>query len=158
MPERNAARTQKTRSTQPIAENRRARYEYAIIDEVEAGIALAGTEVKSLRMGHVQLSDGYARISGGELWLENVHIGPYAQGNRFNLEEKRRRKLLVHRREIAKIMVRLRDSGVTLIPLRLYFKGGKAKVLIGVARGKKAYDKRQTIRERDMKRDTRESV
>src|SRR5579863_7578613 len=94
--------TRSDRPQKPIAENRRARHEYLILDEIETGIALAGTEVKSLRLGNVQLSDGYARISNGELWIENVHIGPYAHGNRFNLEEKRRRKLLAHRGEIDK--------------------------------------------------------
>ncbi len=162
MPERKEG-TQKTGSVKPpatklIADNRRARHEYLILDELEAGIALAGTEVKSLRLGSVQVSDGYARIQNGELWLENVHIGPYKQGNRFNLEEKRRRKLLVHRREIDKLIVKMRDAGITLVPLKMYFKGGKAKVLIAMVKGKKAYDKRQAIKERDSKRDVREAV
>ncbi len=145
----------KPRTVKPIAENRRARHEYLISEEIEVGIALAGTEVKSLRQGKVQLSDGYAHIEHGELWLENVHISPYAHGNRFNLEEKRKRKLLAHSREIAKLRVKLQDQGATLIPLRIYFKGNKVKLQLGLARGKKAYDKRQTIKEREAKRNIR---
>src|ERR1035437_2722792 len=145
----------KSKALKPIAENRRARHEYLILDEIEVGIALAGTEVKSLRNGKVQLSDGYAHIAGRELWLENVHISPYVHGNRFNLEDKRKRKLLAHKREIDRLTVKLRDSGLTLVPLRIYFKGNKVKLQIGVARGKKAYDKRQAIKERDAKRDIR---
>ena len=141
-----------------VAENRRARHEYLVLEEIEAGIALAGTEVKSLRLGAVQLSDGYARVVNGELWLENVHIGPYKQGNRFNLEEKRKRKLLVHKREIAKLIVKMRDAGVTLVPLKMYFKGGNVKVQIAMVKGKKAYDKRQAIKERDSKRDVRSEL
>lgn len=146
----------KPRSIIPVADNRRARYEYHILEELETGISLAGTEVKSLRQGKVQLSDGYARIEGEELWLENVHISPYTHGNRFNLEDKRKRKLLAHKREIAKLLVKLRDQGLTLIPLRMYFKGHKAKVLLGLARGKKSYDKREAIKEREAKRAIRE--
>lgn len=164
MPERNegtqksARPAAKTSATKLIADNRRARHEYLVLDELEAGISLAGTEVKSLRLGNVQLSDGYARIVNGELWLENVHIGPYKQGNRFNLEEKRKRKLLAHRREIDKLIVKMRDAGITLVPLKMYFKGGKAKVLIAMVKGKKAYDKRQAIKERDSKRETRSEL
>jgi SsrA-binding protein len=145
----------KSKAVKPIAENRRARHEYLIVDEIEVGIALAGTEVKSLRNGKVQISDGYAHIAGGELWLENVHISPYVHGNRFNLEDKRKRKLLAHKREIDRLTVKLRDNGLTLVPLRIYFKGNKVKLQLGVARGKKAYDKRQAIKERDAKRDIR---
>ena len=126
-----------------------------ILQELETGIMLAGTEVKSLRQGKVQLSDGYAHIENGELWLENVHISPYAHGNRFNLEEKRKRKLLAHEKEIDRLRVKLQDQGTTLVPLRMYFKGNKVKVLIGLARGKKLYDKREAIKERDAKRDIR---
>ncbi len=156
MEARSAEAKPKPRAVTPIADNRRARFEYLILDEIEAGISLAGTEVKSLRQGKVQLSDGYARIEHGELWLENVHISPYTHGNRFNLEDKRKRKLLAHKREIARLQVKLRDAGLTLVPLRMYFKGHKAKVLIGLARGKKSYDKREAIKERDAKRAIRE--
>jgi SsrA-binding protein len=159
MPEaRHEAPQKKQRLIKPIAENRRARHEYLILDEIEVGIALAGTEVKSLRNGKVQLSDGYAHIAGGELWLENVHISPYVHGNRFNLEDKRKRKLLAHKREIDRLTVKLRDNGLTLVPLRIYFKGNKVKLLLGMARGKKTYDKRQAIKERDAKRDVREEI
>ncbi len=159
MPERKEfERKAKTQLSKPIAENRRARHEYLILEDLEVGISLVGTEVKSLRLGNVQISDGYAHIANGELWLDNVHIGPYSHGNQFNLGEKRRRKLLAHRREINKLIVKLRDAGVTLVPLKMYFKSGKVKLLIGVARGKKAYDKRQSIKERDAKRAVREEA
>jgi SsrA-binding protein len=147
--------TPRVQTIKPIVDNRRARFEYMITQELEVGIALSGTEVKSLREGKVQLSDGYAHLQGGELFLENVHISPYSHGNQFNLEEKRKRKLLAHTREIEKLRVKLQDQGATLVPLRMYFKGNKVKVLIGLARGKKSYDKRQTIKDRDAKRDIR---
>jgi SsrA-binding protein len=156
MPEVRSGTPKKERVIKPIAENRKARHEYIIDEQLEVGVALAGTEVKSLRQGKVQLSDGYAFIDKGELWLENVHISPYAHGNRFNLEEKRRRKLLAHAREIDRLRVKLQGTGSTLVPLRIYFKGNKVKVVIGLARGKKAYDKRQSIKEREAKRDIRE--
>jgi SsrA-binding protein len=159
MPERKEfERKPKSQVVKAIADNRKARHEYLILEDIEVGISLAGTEVKSLRLGNIQLSDGYAHIAGGELWLDNVHIGPYSHGNLFNLGEKRRRKLLAHRREINKLTVKLRDAGVTLVPLKMYFKGGKVKVLIGLARGKKSYDKRQAIKERDAKREVRERI
>ncbi len=151
-------RKQKSQLVKAIADNRRARHEYMILEDIEVGVSLVGTEVKSLRMGNVQLSDGYAHIAGKELWLDNVHIGPYSHGNQFNLAEKRRRKLLAHRREIDKLIIKLRDAGVTLIPLKLYFKGSKVKLLIGIARGKKSHDKRQAIKERDAKREVREKI
>ena len=136
-----------------IAENRRARHEYQITQTIEAGIVLTGTEVKSLRDGKVQLSDGYAHMSDGELWLENVHIGLYKQGNMFNHLEKQRRKLLIHKKELEKLADKLKDQGATLVPLKLYFKGNKVKALIGLARGKKIHDKRASIKERDVKRE-----
>jgi SsrA-binding protein len=145
----------KTQTIKPIADNRRARHEYIILQELETGIVLSGTEVKSLRQGKAQLSDGYAHIEHGELWLENVHISPYMQGNRFNLDDKRKRKLLAHEKEIERLQVKLQDQGATLVPLRMYFKGNKVKVLIGLAHGKKSYDKREAIKERDAKRDIR---
>lgn len=117
------------------------------------GIVLTGTEVKSLRDGKVQLSDGYAHVDKGELWLENVHIGHYKQGNIFNHEEKRRRKLLAHTREIDKLEGKLKDKGVTLIPLSMYFLGNKVKVKLGLGKGKQMHDKRQSIKERDVKRE-----
>jgi len=138
-----------------VADNRRARFEYSILEEIEAGIVLTGTEVKSLRAGKAMISDGYARIDRGELWMENVHIGHFKQGNIFNHEEKRKRKLLVHARELEKLEVKTKDTGVTIVVLRLYFKGSHAKALLGVARGKHAYDKRAAIKERDVKRELR---
>jgi len=155
MSEPNIERKPKPKTVRPIAENRRARHEYMIQDEIETGIALTGTEVKSLRAGKVQLSDGYARIIDSELWLENVHISPYTHGNIFNVIEKRPRKLLAHRREIDRLRTKLNDQGLTLVPLKIYFKGNKVKVQVGLARGKKAYDKRQSIKEREAKRDIR---
>ena len=145
----------KDKSIKPIVDNRRARHEYLISEDLETGIVLRGTEVKAIREGKVQMSDGYAHIIKGELILENVHIGLYKQANQFNHEEKRSRKLLAHAKEIAKLELRLKDQGATLIPLRMYFKGNKVKVQIGLARGKKSYDKRETIKERDVKRDLR---
>lgn len=144
---------QKPRTRKSIAENKRARHEYLISQDIECGIMLTGTEVKSLREGKVQLSDGFARIDKGELWLENVHIGHYKQGNIFNHEEKRTRKLLVHSKELAKLQDKLKDQGVTLVPLAMYFFGNKIKVQIGVAKGKKLHDKRESIKARDVKRD-----
>jgi SsrA-binding protein len=138
-----------------ITDNRRARFEYEILQDLEVGVVLLGTEVKSLRMGKAQLSDGYARIEKGEMWLENVHIDIYKQANQFNHEEKRKRKLLAHQKEIEKLSIKLKDQGVTLIPLKMYFKGNKVKVLLGLARGKKTHDKRDSIKERDVKRELR---
>jgi SsrA-binding protein len=136
-----------------ITENRSARHEYFITDEIECGIVLTGTEVKALRQGKIQLTGGFAHIDNDELWLENVHISAYEHGNIFNHETRRRRKLLAHQKEIKKLKVKTRDKGVTLVPVRAYFKGNKIKILIGLAKGKKAYDKRETIKERDMKRE-----
>ncbi len=154
-PTRPTDRPKKAQPITPIADNRRARHEYAILEEIEAGIMLTGTEVKALREGKAMLSDGYGKVDKGELWLENVHIGHFKQGNLFNHEEKRKRKLLVHRRELEKLTVKLKDTGVTLVALRLYFKGNKIKVSLGLAKGKHAYDKRATIKERDIKREMR---
>lgn len=136
-----------------IAENRKARHDYFIEETYEAGIALVGTEVKSLRAGRVNLRDGYASIERGEIFLENVHISPYEQGNRFNHEPLRKRKLLMHRDEILRLFGKVREKGYTLVPVRLYFKKGRAKVEIGLAKGKKAYDKRDDIAARDVERE-----
>jgi SsrA-binding protein len=114
---------------------------------------LTGTEVKSLRQGKIQLTGGFARIDNDELWLENVHISAYEQGNISNHETRRRRKLLVHQKEIKKLKVKTQSKGVTLVPVRAYFKGNKVKIVVGLAKGKKAYDKRETIKERDVKRE-----
>ncbi|MFK5634505.1 SsrA-binding protein SmpB [Ornithinimicrobium sp. LYQ103] len=131
-----------------IANNKKAYHEYLIEDTVEAGLVLTGTEVKSLRHGRASLADGYATEYGGELWLENVHIPEYSQGNWTNHAARRRRKLLLHRDEITRLVSKAEQAGHTIIPLSLYFKDGKAKVEIALAKGKKLHDKRQTLRER----------
>jgi len=136
-----------------IAQNKRARYDYHIDDTWEAGMVLMGTEVKSLREGKASLADGYAMVRDGEAWLVNVYIPEYLQGTWTNHSARRTRKLLLHRREIKKIMDKTSEPGLTLIPLALYFQDGKAKVEIGLGRGKKAHDKRQSIAEREAKRE-----
>jgi SsrA-binding protein len=136
-----------------IAQNKKARHDYHLDDVYEAGMVLMGTEVKSLRAGRASLVDAYARIKDGEVWLENAHIPEYTQGSWTNHEPRRPRKLLLHRDEIAKLIGKTKESGLTLVPLSLYFKDGKAKVEIALARGKKAYDKRQTLAERDAARE-----
>ena len=136
-----------------VAENRRARFDYMIDDVFEAGIALTGTEVKSLRAGRASLVDGYAVIKDGEVWLQGVHIPEYTEGTWNNHEPRRHRKLLLHRGEIAKLIGKTKESGLTLVPLQLYFRDGKAKIELGLARGKRAYDKRQALARRDADRE-----
>jgi SsrA-binding protein len=135
-----------------ITVNRRAFHDYHVDDRFEAGIALVGSEVKSLREGRVNLSDAYARFVGDELWLVGAHVSPYGPASAFGHEPKRDRKLLMHRRELDRLAGKVQEKGLTLVPLRLYWKDGRAKVEIGLARGKKQYDKRQAIRERDERR------
>jgi SsrA-binding protein len=141
-----------------VAQNRRARHDYHVEDTFEAGLVLTGTEVKSLREGRASLVDGYAAVSDGEVWLYNVHIPEYTQGTWTNHEPRRTRKLLLHREQIRKLNAKTQESGLTIIPLALYFKDGYAKVEIGVARGKKSYDKRHSIAEREAKRDAARAV
>ncbi|GAA4518315.1 MULTISPECIES: SsrA-binding protein SmpB [Nonomuraea] len=136
-----------------IAQNKRARHDYHIEDTFEAGLVLQGTEVKSLREGRASLVDGYASVEGGEAWLFNVHIPEYAQGTWTNHAARRKRKLLLHRKEIDKLATRVKEGGLTIVPLQLYFKDGKAKIEIGVARGKKDWDKRQSLAEKQAKRE-----
>jgi SsrA-binding protein len=136
-----------------IAENRKARHDYFIEETFEAGIALQGTEVKSCRLGRVNLRDGYAQVEHGELFLHNVHISPYEQGNRFNHEPLRKRKLLMHKHEILRLHGKVREKGFTLVPLRLYLKKGRVKVELALVRGKKSYDKRADIAARDAQRE-----
>lgn len=136
-----------------VADNRKAFHDYFVEERVEAGIILTGTEIKSIRNGRVNLKDSYARIDKGEVWLLQMHISPYDQGNRFNHDPLRRRKLLLSRSEITKIFSKLQLQGLTLIPLKIYLKHGLAKVELGVCRGKKNYDKRQDMAERDAKRE-----
>ncbi|HZU07514.1 MAG TPA: SsrA-binding protein SmpB [Chloroflexota bacterium] len=135
------------------ANNPKAFHDYHILETVEAGIALTGTEVKSVRAGRVSLREAYARIERGEAWLLGAHIAPYAQGNRYNHEPTRPRKLLLHRGEIGYLAGKTRESGVTLVPLRLYDRGGHIKVELGLARGKKQWDKRQAIAQREARRE-----
>jgi SsrA-binding protein len=136
-----------------VAQNRKARHDYHIDDTFEAGLVLVGTEVKSLRAGRASLVDGYAAIENGEVWLHNVHIPTYTQGTWNNHEPRRTRKLLLHREQIRKLVNKTQESGHTLVPLALYFQDGYAKVEIALARGKKNYDKRQALAERQAKRD-----
>ena len=140
-------------SPRTVADNRKARHDYFIHERYEAGIALVGTEVKSIRQGRVNLKDGYAQIRNGELWLYNVHISPYEEGNRFNVEPLRPRKLLMHRSEISKLAGKVQQRGYTLIPLSLYWSRGKVKVNLGVCTGKKIYDKRKDLAEKSARRD-----
>jgi SsrA-binding protein len=147
----------KERGRNMIAQNRKARYDYSIEDTFEAGLVLMGTEVKSLRAGHASLVDGFAEIVEGEVWLHNAHIPEYLQGTWNNHSPRRKRKLLLHRHEIDKIERRINERGLTLVPLSMYFKDGRAKVEIALAKGKKSYDKRQAIATRDAQREaTRE--
>jgi SsrA-binding protein len=141
-----------------VASNRKARFDYEILDTLEAGIALLGPEVKSLRAGNANLGDAYAIVRRGEVFLLNAHIGPYEQAGRANAAPRRERKLLLHKAEIARLEGRVAERGFTLIPLELYFKGGRAKVQLGIARGKKAYDKREAIRERETEREVQRAV
>ena len=137
--------------------NRKARYDYVIEEEYEAGIVLTGTEIKSIRMGKANLKDSYAIIRNEEVFLLNTHISSYENGNIFNHEETRTRKLLLHKKEIKKLNNKIILEGYTLIPLKIYFVRGRAKVLIGLCKGKKNYDKRESIKERDIKREVERS-
>ena len=141
------------RRSRDVAVNRRAFHDYFVDERYEAGMVLTGTEVKSLRAGKANLRDGYVRIDGGEAWLENVHISSYAQGGYVNHEPLRPRKLLLHRKEIASLIGKVKQRGYTLIPLRLYFAHNRAKVEVGLCRGKRQYDKRQVLAEADARRE-----
>jgi SsrA-binding protein len=136
-----------------IAQNKKARHDYSIEDVYECGLVLTGTEVKSLRAGRASLIDGYAHVENGELWLSGIHIPEYTEGTWTNHAPRRQRKLLVHAQELKKLHLMLKEGGITLIPLQLYFKDGKAKVEVGVARGKKTQDKRSALQERQSKRE-----
>ena len=141
-----------------VAVNRRARHQYAIEETLEAGLALTGTEIKSVRAGRVNLAEAYARIERGEAWLIGAHIAPYEQGNRNNHEPTRTRKLLLHRDQISELVGRTQAKGFTLVPLKLYIRNGMAKLELGIGKGKKAFDKRRTIAERDARRDLERST
>lgn len=137
-----------------IVQNRRARHDYHVLDRFEAGIELRGTEVKSLRGGHISLKDSYADVENGEMFLVGAHIHPYEKGNIYNHDPERPRRLLMHKREIVRLGAQIAEKGLTLVPLRVYFKQGRVKVELGLCRGKQTVDKRQTLRERDIKRET----
>lgn len=142
----------KEKGIRPVAVNRKARHEYHIKDVYEAGLVLVGTEVKSLRAGKANIKDAYAVVRDGEVWVYNMHISPYDKGNQFNHDPLRPKKLLLHRSQINRLLGIQKQSGFTLIPLKIYFKNGRAKMELAVAVGKKLYDKRQDIAERDAKR------
>lgn len=135
--------------------NKKAYFDYFIEEEYECGIVLKGTEIKSIRKGSVDLKDTFARIKNGEAYVLNMYIAKYDEGNRFNHDERRERKLLLHKKEISKILEKVKQDGLTLVPLKLYFKEDKVKILLGICRGKKLYDKRETIKERDLSREKR---
>jgi SsrA-binding protein len=147
------------KGTKVVASNRRARHDYEILEEIEAGIALVGTEVKSLREGKIQLKDSYARMEGGELWLVGVHISPYAQTDGFGGHDPERpRKLLLHRDEIDELGGRVQRQSLTLVPLSVYFKDGRAKVELGLGRGRRQHDKRAAMAERDANREVERTM
>lgn len=136
-----------------LAQNRKASHDYIILDTIEAGMVLTGTEIKSVRKAKINLKDGYASIRNGEVFLQNVHISPFEQGNIFNHDPLRTRKLLLHKKQIKYLIEETKTTGVTLVPLRVYLKNGVAKVLIGLAKGKKSYDNRDALKQKDMKRE-----
>jgi SsrA-binding protein len=141
-----------------VAQNKKAYHDYSIEETYEAGIVLQGTEIKSIRAGKVQLKDSYARIHNGEMYLYSVHISPYEQGNIHNHDPLRTRKLLLHRREINKLIGESKESGYAIVPLKMYLKNGFAKVLIGLAKGKKKYDKREDLKQKDANRDIQRAL
>jgi SsrA-binding protein len=145
-------------STQPIADNRKAFHDYHILETFEAGIALLGTEVKGIREGQANLRDSFARVDRGEVWLFNVHINPYSHRGYVDHDPKRKRRLLLHKHEIRKLIGKTVEKGLTLVPTRMYFKNGKVKVAIALAKGKDVRDKRETLRQRETDRETRAAV
>jgi len=149
---------EKPESTQPIAENRKAFHDYHILETFEAGIALLGTEVKGIREGQANLRDSFARVDKGEVWLFNVHINPYSHRGYVDHDPKRKRRLLLHKHEIRKLIGKTVERGLTLVPTKMYFKNGKVKVALALARGKEAHDKRETLRRREIDRETRAAV
>ena len=141
-----------------VARNRKARHEYEILDTYEAGLALTGPEVKSLRAGGVSFQDSFARVERGEVWLHNLHISPYEQANRFNVDPVRPRRLLLNRQEIRQLAVKTDEKGLTLVPLEIYFTRGRAKLQLAVGRGKKLHDKRETLKRRQQDREARRAM
>jgi SsrA-binding protein len=152
------AKTAREEAQKIIADNRKAHHDYHLLETFEAGVALLGTEVKSVREGGANLRDSYARIEDGEVWVYNVHIAPYSSRGYSDHDPKRRRKLLLHRQEIRKLIGKTVERGMTLVPVRLYFKAGRVKMAISLAKGKKAHDKRETIKRRETERETRAAV
>ena len=152
------AKTEREEAQKSVAENRKAFHDYHILETFEAGVALVGTEVKSIREGNVNLRDSFARVEGGEVWIYNVHINPYSHRGYSNHEPTRRRKLLLRRAEIRKLIGKTVERGMTLVPTRMYFSNGYVKVAIGLAKGKKAHDKRETVKRREAERETRAAV
>src|SRR5687767_5096472 len=153
-----AEQTDREKARRVIAENRKARHDYHVLETWESGVALLGTEVKAIREGRVNLRDSYARVENGEIWMLNVHISPYSHRGSANHEEMRQRKLLLHRDEIRKMVGKVAEKGLTLVPLELYFKKGRVKALVALAKGKQAHDKRETLRKREVDRETRAAV
>ena len=141
-----------------IAQNKKARHDYHILETFEAGEVLQGTEIKSIRNSRINLKDGFVRVRNGEVFLVNVHISPYEQGNIFNHDPLRTRKLLLHKRQIRQLEAESKNAGITIVPLKVYIKDGYAKVLIGLAKGKKEYDKRESIKQKDQERQIRRIV
>ena len=141
-----------------VALNKKARHDYSIVDTIEAGIVLTGTEIKSVRAARIQLKDGYAQIKNGEAWLINVHFAPLEQGNIWNQDPERTRKLLLKKKQITKLQNDLKGTGMTLVPLKVYLKNGFAKVLLGIAKGKHDYDKRESIKRREQERDIKRII
>ena len=152
------AKTAREEAQKIIADNRKAHHDYHLIETFEAGVALLGPEVKSIREGGANLRDSFARIEAGEVWLYNVHISPYRNRGYTDHDPKRRRKLLLHRQEIRKLIGKTTERGMTIVPVRMYFKNGRVKVAISLAKGKKAHDKRETIRRRETERETRAAI
>ena len=153
-----ADKSEREKAQRIIADNRKAFHDYHILDTWEAGVALLGTEVKAIREGRVNLRDSFARMEKGEVWLMNVHISPYSHTGYAHHEERRQRKLLLHRHEIQKLAGQVREKGLTLVPLHMYFKNGRVKVALALVKGKQAHDKRETIRRREVDRETRAAV
>jgi SsrA-binding protein len=153
-----ADKTERQKAERLLADNRKALHDYEILESFEAGVSLLGTEVKSIRQGRTNLRDSYARVEDGEVWAFNIHISPYTHRGYVDHEPLRKRKLLLHKAEIRKLIGRTVEKGLTLVPLRMYLKNGRVKLAVGLARGKKAHDKRETIKRREVDRETRAAI
>jgi SsrA-binding protein len=151
-------KTEREKAQRTIADNRKALHDYHVLETLEAGVALLGTEVKAIREGRINLRDSYARVENGEIWLMNVHVSPYSHTGYAHHDERRQRKLLLHRHEIRKLVGQVNQKGLTLVPLQLYFKNGRVKVALALVRGKQAHDKRETLRRREVERETRAAM